>query len=65
MRVFLTVLLGSAVLAILAPQGIAHFRLLEPGSWLQEGQNGDPQKDRKSTRLNSSHHTTSRMPSSA
>src|ERR1700693_5981329 len=44
MRVFQTVLLGSAVLAILAPRGIAHFRLLEPGSWLQEGQNGDPQK---------------------
>jgi hypothetical protein len=44
MRVLQTVLVGSAVLAALAPQGIAHFRLLEPASWLQEAPNGDPQK---------------------
>jgi hypothetical protein len=44
MRVFPTILFGAAVLAVLAPQGIAHFRLVEPASWLQEAQNGDPQK---------------------
>ena len=44
MRVFHTILLASAALAVLAPQGIAHFRLVEPASWLQEAQNGDPQK---------------------
>jgi len=43
-RVFHTILLASAALAVLAPQGIAHFRLVEPASWLQEAQNGDPQK---------------------
>lgn len=37
-------LFGSAALVLLAPQGFAHFRLLEPASWLQEAENGDPQK---------------------
>lgn len=36
--------LGSATLAILAPLSYAHFHLIEPASWLQEAQNGDPQK---------------------
>jgi hypothetical protein len=44
MRAFQTVLIGSAVLAALAPQGTAHFKLVEPASWLQEAPNGDPQK---------------------
>jgi hypothetical protein len=44
MRIFPAILSGAAVLAVLAPQGIAHFRLVEPASWLQEAQNGDPQK---------------------
>jgi hypothetical protein len=42
------VLTGSGLLVILlapfAPQAVAHFRLLEPASWLTEGPNGDPQK---------------------
>jgi hypothetical protein len=42
MRAFHTVLIGSAVLAALAPQGTAHFRLIEPASWIQEAPNGDP-----------------------
>ena len=44
MRLFQTLLLGSMTLAILAPLGNAHFRLIEPASWLQEAPNGDPQK---------------------
>ena len=35
---------GSALLVALAPLGIAHFRLVEPASWIQENQLGDPQK---------------------
>src|SRR5579859_2478794 len=38
-----TVLSGCALLAALAPVGLAHFRLLEPASWLVEGPTGDPQ----------------------
>lgn len=37
-------LLGSVVVASLTPMAFAHFRLLEPASWLQESQLGDPQK---------------------
>src|ERR1700678_2993692 len=44
MRRFLGLLPGAIALAILAPQGAAHFHLLEPASWLQESQLGDPQK---------------------
>jgi len=37
-------LLGCAALLLLAPRGVAHFRLLEPASWLQESEElGDPQ----------------------
>ena len=43
MRNVLTILFGGALLAILAPMGIAHFRLLEPASWIEEGRYGDPQ----------------------
>ena len=43
-RLFPSILFGSAVLALLAPRGGAHFRLIEPASWLQESALGDPQK---------------------
>jgi hypothetical protein len=42
MRTF-NVLLGGCLLFALAPRGLAHFRLLEPASWLQESDLGDPQ----------------------
>src|SRR5947209_12036426 len=44
MRVFQTLVFGSMALAVLAPRGNAHFRLLAPLSWIEEAQNGDPQK---------------------
>jgi len=37
-------LAGLVVVAVAAPVAFAHFRLLEPASWLQESQLGDPQK---------------------
>jgi hypothetical protein len=38
------ILLSGCTLAVaLAPAGSAHFRLLEPASWLQEDQLGNPQ----------------------
>jgi hypothetical protein len=43
MRKFQTLLSCCALAVALAPAGIAHFRLLEPASWLQEGPLGDPQ----------------------
>jgi len=42
MRTF-TILLGGCLLLALAPRSVAHFRLLEPASWLQEAELGDPQ----------------------
>ncbi len=42
MRTF-TILLGGCLLFALAPRGVAHFRLLEPASWLEESELGDPQ----------------------
>ena len=39
----LPVLLGGCLLLSLAPRTFAHFRLLEPPSWLQESGLGDPQ----------------------
>ena len=39
----LTILLGGCLLFALAPLGGAHFRLLEPASWLVESDLGDPQ----------------------
>jgi hypothetical protein len=44
MRLFQSLLLGSAAVVVLAPQVGAHFKLLEPASWIQEDQRGDPQK---------------------
>jgi hypothetical protein len=40
-----TILLGGRLLLLaLTPRGVAHFRLLEPASWLQESEAlGDPQ----------------------
>ena len=34
MRTFFSILLGGCLLLALAPRGAAHFRLLEPESWL-------------------------------
>src|SRR5215471_8477753 len=42
MRTF-PILVGGCLLFALAPRGVAHFRLLEPASWLQESELGDPQ----------------------
>jgi hypothetical protein len=43
MRTF-TILLTGCLLLALAPRGLAHFRLLEPASWLVESElTGDPQ----------------------
>ena len=39
----LTILLGVCLVFALAPRGVAHFRLLEPASWLVESEFGDPQ----------------------
>jgi hypothetical protein len=44
LRLFQSLLFGSILLAVIAPEGGAHFRLIEPASWLQESQIGDPQK---------------------
>jgi len=43
MRNVPAILCGCALLGALAPVGIAHFRLLEPSSWIVEGPYGDPQ----------------------
>src|SRR5580700_4800413 len=43
MRTF-AILFGGCLLFALAPRAVAHFRLLEPASWLQESEAlGDPQ----------------------
>ena len=43
MRTF-AILFGSCLLLILARRGVAHFRLIQPASWLQESEElGDPQ----------------------
>jgi len=40
----LTIALGACLLFALTPRGLAHFRLLEPASWIQESEElGDPQ----------------------
>ena len=39
----LTILLGGSLLFALAPRAVAHFKLLEPTPWIEEGANGDPQ----------------------
>jgi hypothetical protein len=38
------VVLGGCLFIAFAPSGFAHFRLLEPASWLQESEDGDPQR---------------------
>src|ERR1700722_10562327 len=43
-KLFQAVLLGAVVLAVFALPSGAHFQLLEPASWLEESQLGDPQK---------------------
>ncbi len=44
MKVSRKSLAGLILIAAAAPVAFAHFRLLEPASWLQESQLGDPQK---------------------
>ncbi len=45
MKTFQTsILAGAIAVAAAAPLAFGHFRLLEPASWLQESQLGDPQK---------------------
>jgi hypothetical protein len=40
MRIWLSLFCAGA---LLAPMGLAHFRLLEPASWIEESDLGDPQ----------------------
>jgi hypothetical protein len=42
MRTF-PILLGGCLLLTLASRSVAHFRLIEPASWIQESDLGDPQ----------------------
>jgi len=44
MKIFGNLLFASMTLTVIAPQAGAHFKLLEPASWLQENAKGDPQK---------------------
>ncbi|HKB09763.1 MAG TPA: SCE4755 family polysaccharide monooxygenase-like protein [Vicinamibacterales bacterium] len=44
MKVFDRVVLASAVVVLAQVAADAHFRLLEPASWLIEDERGDPQK---------------------
>ena len=44
MKLSQTLLLGSVAVVALTPAIRAHFHLLEPASWLEESQQGDPQK---------------------
>ena len=59
--------LGKLVVVVMAPiPGSPAFRAgLRPGDVIAKVNGQSTEGDRKSTRLNSSHHTTSRMPSSA
>jgi hypothetical protein len=43
MRTF-SIVLGGCMLLALSSRGFAHFRLLEPASWLEESDQGDPQR---------------------
>ena len=44
MRPFLSLSLALAATAAMAPFAWAHFKLLEPASWIEENNLGDPQK---------------------
>ncbi len=44
MRPFLSLSFALAAVAAMAPFAWAHFRLLEPASWIEENNLGDPQK---------------------
>src|SRR5437868_15246426 len=44
MRPFLSLSLALAATAAMAPFAGAHFKLLEPASWIEENNLGDPQK---------------------
>jgi hypothetical protein len=43
-KYYARVLLFACALALAAPNTFAHFKLLEPASWLIENERGDPQK---------------------
>src|SRR5579862_1220807 len=43
MKRFYALFGGWVLLGVLAPAGMAHFRLLEPASWIEESALGDPQ----------------------
>lgn len=44
MKYLAVFVIASAAMALLTPFAAAHFKLLEPGSWLVESNLGDPQK---------------------
>ena len=44
MRVSRSVLIALIAVTFLTPYLMAHFKLIEPASWIQEDQRGDPQK---------------------
>lgn len=44
MKLSSAILAACASAAVLAPVATAHFRLIEPASWLEENQLGNPQK---------------------
>ena len=44
MRIYLRALAVAAALALLPAVTHAHFKLVEPASWLVENDRGDPQK---------------------
>jgi hypothetical protein len=44
MRGFVKGVLGVASVALVAPLAFAHFKLIEPASWIVETDRGDPQK---------------------
>ena len=44
MKRFAGWLMAAGTVAMVPPFAVAHFKLLEPPSWLQENNLGDPQK---------------------
>ena len=58
-------LIGTALSAHLTNEGYSVSRFVRRASMTQDEIQWDPKRDRKSTRLNSSHTDISRMPSSA
>jgi len=44
MKPWIAIVLGAALVGLLAPAALAHFHLLEPKSWVVENDIGNPQK---------------------